>query len=215
MKYKILNSGSDGNGLIIEDTILIDCGITFKKLKNNYKNLKIVLLTHIHQDHFNKSTIKRLAKERPTLRFGCCEWLVKDLVDLGVEKKNIDVFKLGKIYDYKDFKIIPIKLYHDVPQCGYKLIINENKLIYATDTNKIDHIIAKNYDFYFIEGNYYNEEELEKRKIEKLSKGEYYYEDRVKETHLSKVQATEWLMENMGMKSQYIFMHEHQTKGEV
>lgn len=209
MKYKILNSGSDGNGLIIEDTIIIDCGITFKKLKNNYKNLKIVLLTHIHQDHFNKSTIKRLAKERPTLRFGCCEWLVKDLVDLGVEKKNIDVFKLGKIYDYRDFKLIPIKLYHDVPQCGYKIKINGNKLIYATDTNKIDHIIAKNYDFYFIEGNYYNEEELDKRKLEKLSKGEYYYEDRVKDTHLSKVQATEWLMENMGMKSQYIFMHEH------
>lgn len=212
MKYKILNSGSDGNGLIIEDTILIDCGITFKKLKDDYKNLKIVLLTHCHQDHFNKSTIKRLAKERPTLRFGCCEWLVKALVDLGVKKKNIDVFKIGKIYDYRDFKVIPIKLYHDVPQCGYKLKINENKLIYATDTNKIDHIIAKNYDFYFIEGNYYNEEELNKRKLEKLSKGEYYYEDRVKDTHLSKVQATEWLMENMGNNSKYIFMHEHKEE---
>lgn len=212
MKYKILNSGSDGNGIIIEDTILIDCGITFKKLAEDYKKLKIVLLTHIHQDHFNKTTIKKLAKERPTLRFGCCEWLVKELVDLGVEKKNIDVFKTGKIYDYKDFKVIPIKLYHDVPQCGYKLKINGNKLIYATDTNKIDHIIAKNYDFYFIEGNYYNEEELNKRKLEKLSKGEYYYEDRVKDTHLSKVQATEWLMKNMGNNSKYIFMHEHKEE---
>lgn len=209
MKYKILNSGSDGNGIIIEDTILIDCGITFKKLAEDYKKLKIVLLTHIHQDHFNKTTIKKLAKERPTLRFGCCEWLVKELVDLGVEKKNIDVFKIDKIYNYRDFKVIPIKLYHDVPQCGYKLKINGNKLIYATDTNKIDHIIAKNYDFYFIEGNYYNEEELNKRKLEKLSKGEYYYEDRVKDTHLSKVQATEWLMKNMGNNSKYIFMHEH------
>ena len=209
MKYKILNSGSDGNGLIIEDTILIDCGITFKKISEDYKKLKIVLLTHIHQDHFNKSTIKKIAKERPTLRFGCCEWLVKELVDLGVEKKNIDVFKTGKIYDYKDFKVIPIKLYHDVPQCGYKLKINGNKLIYATDTNKIDHIIAKDYDYYFIEGNYYNEEELNKRKLEKLSKEEYYYEDRVKDTHLSKVQATEWLMKNMGNNSKYIFMHEH------
>jgi len=212
MKYKILNSGSDGNGIIIEDTILIDCGITFKKLAEDYKKLKIVLLTHIHQDHFNKTTIKKLAKERPTLRFGCCEWLVKELVDLGVEKKNIDVFKTGKIYDYKDFKVIPIKLYHDVPQCGYKLKINGNKLIYATDTNKIDHIIAKDYDYYFIEGNYYNEEELNKRKLEKLSKEEYYYEDRVKDTHLSKVQATEWLMKNMGKKSIYIFMHEHKER---
>lgn len=212
MKYKILNSGSDGNGLIIEDTILIDCGISFKKLAENYKKLKIVLLTHIHQDHFNKTTIKKLAKERPTLRFGCCEWLIKDLVNLGVEKKNIDVFEFNRIYDYKTFKIIVNKLYHDVSNCCYKLKLNKTKIIYATDTSRIDHIIAKDYDYYFIEGNYYNEEELKKRKTEKLAKGEYYYEDRVKETHLSKVQATEWLMKNMGKKSIYIFMHEHKER---
>lgn len=209
MNYKILSSGSDGNGLIIEETILIDCGISFKKLKDDYKKLKIVLLTHRHQDHFNKKTIKKLAIERPTLRFGCCEWLVKELVECGVEKKNIDVLEIGKIYDYKDFKVIPIKLYHDVPNNGYKLKINGNKLIYATDTNRIDHIIAKDYDFYFIEGNYESDEELAQRKSDKLLSGEFIYEDRVKETHLSKVQATEWLMENMGENSKYIFMHEH------
>lgn len=209
MTYKIIGSGSDGNGLIIEETILIDCGISFKKLKGDYRKLKIVLLTHRHQDHFNKATIKKLAIERPTLRFGCCEWLVKDLVECGVEKKNIDVLEIGKIYDYKDFKVIPIKLYHDVPNNGYKLKINGNKLIYATDTNRIDHIIAKDYDFYFIEGNYESDEELAQRKSDKLLTGEYSYEDRVKETHLSKVQATEWLMENMGENSKYIFMHEH------
>lgn len=209
MTYKIIGSGSDGNGLIIEETILVDCGISFKKLKDDYKKLKIVLLTHRHQDHFNKATIKKLACERPTLRFGCCEWLVKELVECGVEKKNIDVLEIGKIYDYRDFKVIPIKLYHDVPNCSYKIKINGNKLIYATDTSRIDHIIAKNYDFYFIEGNYESDEELAQRKSDKLLSGEFIYEDRVKETHLSKVQATEWLMENMGENSKYIFMHEH------
>lgn len=212
MNYKIIGSGSDGNGLIIEETILIDCGISFKKLKDDYRKLKIVLLTHRHQDHFDKATIKKLASERPTLRFGCCEWLVKELVECGVEKKNIDVLEIDKIYDYRDFKVIPIKLYHDVENCGYKLKINGNKLIYATDTNRIDHIIAKNYDFYFIEGNYESDEELAQRKSDKLLTGEYSYEDRVKETHLSKVQATEWLMENMGENSKYIFMHEHKER---
>lgn len=206
MKYKIINSGSDGNGLIVEETILIDCGVTFKSLKEYYKKIKIVLLTHIHKDHFNKSTIKKLAYERPTLRFGCCEWLVKDLVECGVSKKNIDVYKKSKTYSYKDFKVIPITLYHDVPQCGYKLKIGRNKLIYATDTNKIDHIIAKNYDYYFIEGNYENEDELHRRAENE------YYESRVKDTHLSKVQATEWLIKNMGNNSKYIFMHEHKER---
>ena len=212
MTYKIIGSGSDGNGLIIEETILIDCGISFKKLKDDYKKLKIVLLTHRHQDHFNKATIKKLASERPTLRFGCCEWLVKDLVECGVEKKNIDVLEIDKIYNYRDFKLIPIKLYHDVENCGYKLKIDDNKLIYATDTNRIEHIIAKNYDFYFIEGNYESDEELAQRRSDKLLTGEFIYEDRVKETHLSKVQATEWLMKNMGEKSKYVFMHEHKSK---
>jgi len=155
-----------------------------------------------------------LHEEHPLIRFGCCEWLVKELVECGVEKKNIDVLEIDKIYDYRDFKVIPIKLYHDVPNCGYKLKINGNKLIYATDTSKIDHIIAKNYDFYFIEGNYESDEELAQRKSDKLLSGEFIYEDRVKETHLSKVQATEWLMENMGENSKYIFMHEHRSKKE-
>ena len=206
MKFNILNSGSDGNGVIIEDIILIDCGISFKKLENYYKKLKIVLLTHKHSDHFNKVTIKKLAYERPTLRFACCEWLVDELVKCGVEKKKIDVLKIGKNYNYNAFIVEPIKLYHDVPQCGYKLKIGANRLIYATDTNRIDHIEAKNYDYYFIEGNYENEEELHNRAIDE------YYEKRVKETHLSKVQATEWLMKNMGEKSKYIFMHEHKER---
>ena len=175
MNYKILASGSDGNGLIIEDTILIDCGITFKKLKDDYKKLKIVLLTHIHRDHFNKATIKKLAEERPTLRFACCDWLVKDLVNCGVEKKNIDVLKIGKIYDYRDFKVIPIKLYHDVLNCGYKIKINGNELIYATDTNKIDHIVAKDYDYYFIEGNYESEEEVHNIYTSKIDCGGFIY----------------------------------------
>lgn len=206
MNFNILNSGSDGNGLIIEDIILIDCGISFKKLEDYYKKIKIVLLTHKHQDHFNKITIKKLAYERPTLRFACCEWLVDELVKCGVEKKKIDVLKIGKNYNYNAFIVEPIKLYHDVPQCGYKLKIGTNRLIYATDTSKIDHIEAKNYDYYFIEGNYENEEELHNRAVDE------YYENRVKRTHLSKVQATEWLMKNMGGNSKYIFMHEHKER---
>ena len=50
MNYKIISSCSTGNATIIKDIILIDCGVTFKKLEKYYKKLKIVLLTHIHSD---------------------------------------------------------------------------------------------------------------------------------------------------------------------
>lgn len=208
MNYKIISSCSTGNATIIRDIILIDCGVTFKKLEKYYKQLKIVLLTHIHSDHFKKETIKKLAQERPTLRFACCEWLLQPLLECGVLRKNIDVLQIGTRYDYKLFKIVPIKLYHDVPQCGYRVLFDDYKVIYMTDTRTVEGIVAKNYDLYLVEGNY-EEEELEQRIKQKQEEGLYYYESRVRNTHLSKGQATDFLFNNMGENSEYVFMHEH------
>lgn len=208
MNYKIISSCSTGNATIIKDIILIDCGVTFKRLEKYYKNLKIVLLTHIHSDHFKKETIKKLAKERPTLRFACCEWLLEPLLECGILRKNIDVLKIGTKYDYKLFKIIAIKLYHDVPQCGYRVLFDNYKVIYMTDTKTVEGISAKNYDLYLVEGNY-EDEELEKRIQEKQEKQQYCYEYRARYTHLSKGQASDFLLKNMGNNSEYVFMHEH------
>lgn len=212
MNYKIIESGSSGNATIVEN-ILVDCGVSFKKLKDYYQELKLVLLTHIHLDHFNKTTIKKLAKERPILRFGCCEWLVKDLIECGVDKKNIDIYDNISNFKYSDNLIVTaFNLVHDVPNCGYKIFVNGKKYFYATDTSSLENIEAKNYDMYFVEGNYEDKKQLEERKQKHIEKGEYYYEDRVEKTHLSQVQATGWLMKNMGSNSQYIFMHEHKEK---
>lgn len=211
MDYEILSSSSQANATIIRDIILIDCGVTFKKLEKHYKKLKLVLLTHIHTDHFNILTIKRLAKERPTLRFACCEWLLEPLIECGVNKKNIDVLQIGTKYDYKQFKIVPIKLYHDVPQCGYRVLYDDFKVIYMTDTRTVEGISAKNYDLFLIEGNY-EDDELEKRIEEKQLKEEYSYEYRVKDTHLSVGQAGEFLLNNMGENSEYVLMHQHVDK---
>lgn len=208
MNYKIISSCSTGNATIIRDIILIDCGVTFRKLEKYYKKLKIVLLTHIHSDHFKKETIKKLAQERPTLRFACCEWLLQPLLECGVLRKNIDVLQIGTRYNYKLFKIVPIKLYHDVPQCGYRVLFDDYKVIYMTDTRTVEGIVAKNYDLYLVEGNY-EEEELEQRIKQKQEEGLYYYESRVRNTHLSKGQATDFLLNNMGENSKYVFMHEH------
>ena len=207
MNYKVINTGSDGNATVLNDKVLIDCGVTFKKLKPYIKNLQLVLLTHVHQDHFNKRTIKMLSEERPKLRFGCCEWLLQELLDLGINKKRIDVYKIGEKYTYTDtLSVQPVKLYHDVPQCGYRVFIEGYKSIYCTDTNTLDGIKAEGYDYYFIEANYENEQELHERAYND------YYEKRVKSTHLSKEQATEWLLENMGANSVYEFMHKHKNK---
>lgn len=211
MNYNIISSCSKGNATVIRDIILIDCGVTFKKLEKDYKKLKLVLLTHIHSDHFKKETIRKLADERPTLRFACCEWLLEPLLECGVKRKNIDVLQIGTKYDYKLFKIVPIKLYHDVPQCGYRVLFDNYKVIYATDTKTLDGISAKNYDLYLIEANYTEEDMRERIRI-KQEKYKYAYEFRAKENHLSKEKADEFLLENMGENSKYIYMHQHVEK---
>ena len=211
MNYNIISTGSQGNAVVINDTILVDCGVSFKALKDVYKELQIVFLTHIHTDHFKPQTIKRLAEERPTLRFGCCEWLVNDLVKAGIPKQSIDVYEIGKIYDYKAFKVSPIKLYHNVQNCGYRVFASGEKAIYATDTGHLQGITAKDYDLYMIEANY-DEDDLEQRIIEKTAAGQYCYELYVAERHLSHTQASEWLMQNMSAKSEYVFLHQHQSK---
>ena len=206
MNYNIINTGSDGNAIVIEDIILIDCGVSFKKMKDYYKRLQIVFLTHIHSDHFNKTTIKKLAKERPTLRFACCEWLVNELVNCGVSIKNIDLLDIGKKYDYGIVKVKPIFLYHDVENCGYRIYINGKKAIYITDTHTLEGIEAKEYDLYLIEANY--EEDRIQEKIEyKKANGKYIYEYRSMESHLSREQTDEFLINNMGENSTYEYLH--------
>ena len=209
MKYNIISTGSIGNAVVINNNILIDCGVSFAKLKDFYKSFQLVLLTHIHTDHFNKTTIKKLAEERPTLRFGCCEWLVDDLIKCGVNKKNIDVYEIGKKYNYSNnMSISPVLLYHDVPQCGYRVFIGNEKLIYCTDTNSIEGISAKNYNYYLIEANY-KEEEIKERIKAKEVLGQYCYEKDVILNHLSKEKCDKFLYDNMGNNSKYEYMHIH------
>nr|DAS46852.1 MAG TPA: RNaseZ [Caudoviricetes sp.] len=211
MNYNIISTGSQGNAVVLNDCILIDCGVSFKALKEVYKGLKLVLLTHLHSDHFRPQTLKRLADERATLRFGCCQWLVKPLIDAGIPKQSIDVYEIGKIYDYKAFKVSPIKLYHNVPNSGYRVFANGEKAIYATDTGHLQGITAKGYDLYMLEANY-DEDDLEQRIREKTATGQYCYELNVAERHLSHTQASEWLLANMKKNSEYVFLHQHQNR---
>ena len=93
--YNIIATGSKGNAVVIDQKILIDCGVSFKALSKVYRALKLVLLTHIHSDHFQPTTLRLLAENRPTLRFACCAWLCKPLVDAGVPVSQIDVLEPG------------------------------------------------------------------------------------------------------------------------
>ena len=89
--------------------------------------------------------------------------------------------------------------------------MNDEKLIFATDTNRIDHVEAKDFDWYLIEANY-DEDEVEMEIAQAKLEGTFCYRNRVKETHLSIQQCEEWLLKNMGDNSKFIKMHQHVKK---
>lgn len=211
--YNIISTGSKGNAVVIGGIILIDCGVPFSALSEVYRDLKIVLLTHIHSDHFTPSTVRKLAKERPTLRFACCSWLVNHLLKSGVNPENIDVLKIGTRYDYGAFKVVPVELYHNVPNAGYRLYFGNEKVFYATDTSTLAGITAKNYDLYMIEANY-EPEKLMEAINEKNKKGKYAYEISVMRNHLSKPDCDEFIRANKGDHSRYVYLHQHKYDNE-
>ncbi len=209
MNYNIISTGSKGNAVVINKEILIDCGVPFKALTNIAAEIKLVLLTHEHGDHFNRRTIKRLSHERPMLRFACCEWLADMLKAEDVSRKNIDVLEPGKKYSYGTFCVSPVKLYHNVPNCGWRVYQNGEKMFYATDTNTLDGITAKGYDLYMVECNY-EDEEIRNRIKEKQEQGQYAYETEVIHNHLSKAKCDDFIVSNAEDNSTYVYLHMHE-----
>ena len=210
MEYVIISTGSKGNAVILNGEILIDCGVPYKSIKPYVKGLKLVLLTHIHSDHFKPETIRKLAAERPSLRFGCGKWLLSSVIACGVRKSNIDIYTPNLKNRYTDdLQLIMIPLKHNVSNCGYKLFLNGEKIFYATDCNNLDGIDAKNYDLYMIEANY-EDSEIQERIAEKEAAGQYVYEYQVLNNHLSKQKADNFIAENAGDKSRFVYLHGHE-----
>lgn len=214
--YQVIRSGSKGNAVILAGSVMVDCGVPWKAIQGLHRKLQLVLLTHIHSDHFNPTTIHRLAAARPLLRFACGRWLVKPLLECGVEAHRIDIMEDGRSYSYRSFcNIEPVPLVHDVPNFGYKIMLCGTddrpwrRIFYATDTGNLNGITAPGYDLYLLEANY-GEEEIKKRMSEKKANGEYSYEHRVVKTHLSVEQCNDFIYENIGPNGEYVYLHQHE-----
>ena len=213
ISHQIIATGSTGNAVIVGKSVLVDCGVSFKAIQPFLNDIRLVLLTHIHGDHFLPSTIRRMATEKPLLRFGACRWLIKPLIDAGVKERQIDVLETGAEYAYGICNVLPFTLTHDVPNCGYKLHFPGGKAIYATDTGNLNGIEAKDYDLYLIECNY-GEDEIRQRISEKKLNGQFAYEFRVLGTHLSKEQCDDFILRNIGANGEFVYIHSHAAQYE-
>lgn len=207
--YKIIQTGSGGNAVLYNNaTVLVDCGVAFAKLKPYIGNIQLVLLTHTHKDHLQLNTLLKLQQLRPSIRIGCGAWMQEHIQGL----MNIDVYHYNKFYDYGQFKIAIVKLYHDVPNCGYRILLPEYKIFHATDTAHLYGITAHHYDLYAIESNY-DEAKAYQAIQQAQAQGTFCHAAGSVKTHLSHRQARDFVNANRKKGSQFLRLHTSHTYG--
>ncbi|MBR5303464.1 MAG: hypothetical protein IKU37_01390 [Candidatus Gastranaerophilales bacterium] len=184
--------------------------MSYSKIKKYLPKVKLIFISHSHQDHLLSSTIKKIAYNYPTIKFLTgSEVVVEKLVECGVNKKNIYILKSNKKYDLGLLKVKLEELYHDTPNYAMKWEYKGKKGVYIVDTSNVEGLVARDYDLYLIENNY-REDILEqhlKDAIDNDDNNKIFYLQRTIQTHLSKSQCDSFLIENMGSNSVYEYVH--------
>ena len=222
MLIKDIGTSSEGNCFMINDDLVIDMGFPYKYVKSQFKEdlaysmfqgFKYLLLTHIHKDHFNETTIRKLYISNQNLTIVCGEWLNDILLSYGFDESRIIVVEFGKVYQLGEYKISPIKAYHDVENCGYRIMKDGHKHLHITDTATLDGIDAFDYDTATIECNHDEQKALELIAQAKEN-GEFTHLKGAMNSHLS-VQQTIQFCERNRIKQLYPAHIGSSTKKEV
>lgn len=159
---KTIGSGSSGNCYLVDinDTkILLECGLTFKKIQKalNYRvsAIDFCLVTHEHMDH--AKAVKDLLKS------GTDCYMTKGTAEaLGITGHRLKIFKNWAETKYKttyvsNILIQPLRAIHDVrePVMYYiEDIKTKESLLFATDTAFMAYKIPEDINVLMIECNY-------------------------------------------------------------
>jgi len=214
MKTFCLATGSSGNSFYIESQkgtkILIDCGLSYAKIKNilNQKNIKLkeinaILITHEHSDHI--SALKQILKQTKIpvyISLGTFNYL-------KIKKTNqINIIAHQISFKINDLIILALNRSHDAKE-PLSFILNDNhkKLGIFTDLGHIDNEskhILKTLDIIYFETNY--DDEIISQKKDKFH---YNYISRLTSNigHLSINQSIQALTELVNSSQTIILSH--------
>jgi L-ascorbate metabolism protein UlaG (beta-lactamase superfamily) len=129
---------------------MIDIGVPFKNIKEElYDNVRVILLTHIHSDHINPSTLASVKKLFPNIPiFGNYE-VYQTYPDFGINVVNAGFkFKAGQ-YEFEAFDCE-----HNALCYGYVWEMDGQTILYATDLTTTKNIPERQYDAIFLESNH-------------------------------------------------------------
>ena len=159
MIFKTIETGSAGNAFLLDD-LMIDCGLSWKKILHAAKKTSWVLLTHEHGDHLCIATLRKIVAIH-SVGIVCGQWLKDALVSRGVPDDDIVIVEAGGIYEIGEYTISPIHAPHDVPNFGYRIMKDGWRHLHITDSATLEGITAKNYDSASIECNHHRGRALE------------------------------------------------------
>ncbi len=168
MRFVNFASGSRGNCSLVSDgeiNLLIDCGISFAKLKGELRKLALavedihlVLVTHLHHDHFKPFPTWY---EKTSLRFSFPEMVLPRIraVAGGVKGNGrIVAFSAYNSLRLGSMSIAFFPLSHDAPETvGVSVQANGKSLAYLTDLGSYDQNLVsflEGRDLIFLEANH-------------------------------------------------------------
>ena len=159
-----LFSSSSGNCSYIETEstkLLIDCGLSAKKIEESLKQLnsslsKIngILITHEHSDH--TKALKTICKNYDIPVYANKK--THDAISKTAEISNKKYFLNDEAFDLGELKIKPFSIPHDaIDPVAYNIANAEKKISIATDIGHIDKNLINNLigsNFILLESNY-------------------------------------------------------------
>ena len=176
MQLKVISTGSKGNAYILEndnEALLIECGVSFKKVKEalsfNIKKIKGCILTHEHNDH--AKFIQEFAK------FGIDIYSTEGTFSNFTKSHRFNIIKNTQQFNLGEFIILTFPVHHDViDPVGFVIYHKEiGKVLFCTDTYYIDYSF-EGIETFIIEANY---------STETMSCQNQFLEQRIIKSHMS------------------------------
>lgn len=160
-----LASGSSGNAIYLgtEHTkLLIDCGISFKNLKERLAKIDVsvdqidaVLITHEHADHIKglQMIVKKL-----NIPIFCNGDTAKAICQTIGERPKFKIFCTGEAFTFGDVNIHPFSIQHDtVDPVAFTLSFSHLKIGVCADLGFATKLVAmhlKECDYLYLEANH-------------------------------------------------------------
>lgn len=167
LKCCSLYSGSSGNSFLVQTEktkLLVDCGVSCKKIENALKQLSIVpndidaiLITHEHIDH-TKSLGSLSTKYNIPIYINPKTWMAVRSANEKLSNAKIHLFNNDEQFKLNDLIVFPFSTPHDAADpCGFSISKDGKKISIATDLGHItDEIMTnlKNSSLLLLESNY-------------------------------------------------------------